>query len=326
MIIKYLIRFGIAGILTFLSSFATGKDIYAESNLIQGDDQAIFSDWNDYNPGTESIATGQNDEGMQLFRDTSLNINDFIDAGENPIDADDFFQFENKEAGEDNQEENREEKNSSEQKPEGNNKKETGSGTKEGIYIPQSDMWKLILVNKQNPVPDDYKANLVSVGNMQVDERIASDTAKMLKAAKNDGVDLVICSAYRSYDKQTDLFNRKIKKFLGSGMNYMEAYAQASYSVTVPGTSEHQLGLALDIVTPSYSSLNEGYADTDGGKWLYEHCMEYGFIMRYPKGKENITGIIFEPWHFRYVGKKYAKEISEMGITLEEYLEYAGLK
>ena len=107
----------------------------------------------------------------------------------------------------------------------------------------------------------------------------------------------------------------------GQGDERSEAYEEASRSVAIPGTSEHQLGLALDILGSGYSSLNEGFADTKAGQWLAENCAKYGFILRYPKGKEDITGIIYEPWHFRYVGNPHALMISDEGLTLEEYLE-----
>ncbi len=187
--------------------------------------------------------------------------------------------------------------------------------------------WKLILVNKQNPVPEDYEMELVSVnGSMQVDKRIAKPLAEMLDVAQKDGVSLMICSAYRSFDRQTILFEIKIRRLMNSGMNYLEAYAESSYSVTVPGTSEHELGLALDIVSPSYTSLNEGFQDTEAGEWLRTHASEYGFILRYPKGKEYITGITYEPWHFRYVGEQAAQEITKSGLSLEEYLKQIGMK
>ncbi|MFT3985378.1 MAG: M15 family metallopeptidase [Lachnospiraceae bacterium] len=187
--------------------------------------------------------------------------------------------------------------------------------------------WKLILVNKQNPVPEDYEMELVSVnGSMQVDKRIAKPLAEMLDAAQKDGVSLMICSAYRSFDRQTILFEIKIRRLMNSGMTYLEAYAESSYSVTVPGTSEHELGLALDIVSPSYTSLNEGFQDTEAGEWLRTHASEYGFILRYPKGKEYITGITYEPWHFRYVGEQAAQEIKKSGLSLEEYLKQIGMK
>ena len=103
------------------------------------------------------------------------------------------------------------------------------------------------------------------------------------------------------------------------GMSYMDAYKTASQAVTVPGASEHQIGLALDIISTTYSTLDEGFGDTKAGQWLAEHSCEYGFILRYPKGKEYVTGIEFEPWHFRYVGIDAAEVISRNGITLEEF-------
>lgn len=183
------------------------------------------------------------------------------------------------------------------------------------------DDWKLILVNKQNPVPEDYDLNLSNInGSMQVDSRIVDSVYDMLEAAQKDGVDLMICSAYRSYDRQTVLFNNKMNKLMNKGMSYMEAYAVGSMSVTVPGTSEHQLGLALDILTGSYTAMDDGFGDTKAGKWLNENAPDYGFILRYPSGKEEITGIIYEPWHFRYVGVEYSRDITESGLCLEEYL------
>ncbi|MCR4685346.1 MAG: M15 family metallopeptidase [Lachnospiraceae bacterium] len=185
----------------------------------------------------------------------------------------------------------------------------------------QRDNWRLILVNKQNPVPADYEVKLTDIsGTMQVDERIATDLAAMLRAAKDDGVSLSIVSAYRDMDKQTKLFEAKIRRCMKNGTTYMDAYSKASESVTVPGSSEHQLGLALDIVGSGHQALDESFGDTEAGKWLARYCDEYGFILRYPKGKEYITGIIYEPWHFRYVGREAAREIMGNEITLEEYL------
>ena len=143
----------------------------------------------------------------------------------------------------------------------------------------------------------------------------------MLQAAKADGVNLVICSPYRDLNRQEILFNRKIKAYMNKGMSYMEAYKLSSQAVTVPGASEHQIGLALDIVSDSYVSLDEGFGDTEAGKWLAEHSCEYGFILRYPLGKEYITSIEYEPWHFRYVGKDAAMLMTEQKITLEEFVE-----
>lgn len=257
--------------------------------------------------GTEPEAEPEDSE--------SLRIEDFMEVGTSPADTTDLAPFIQKYAASD----------------------ETGNDANDATPSqedskPQPDNlfwekaaarndWRLILVNKQNPVPDHYSMTLVNMnGGMQVDQRIAADLADMLAAARDDHISLMIVSAYRSEERQTRLFNNKVKKYMNRGMSYMDAYAQASFSVTVPGTSEHQLGLALDIVTSGHTSLNEAFGDTEAGKWLNAHAPQYGFILRYPKGKEHITGITYEPWHFRYVGD-YAEEITESGLTLEEYLE-----
>ena len=143
----------------------------------------------------------------------------------------------------------------------------------------------------------------------------------MLKAARADGINLIICSPYRDISRQTVLFNRKIQLHMGRGETYMDAYKKASQIVTVPGASEHQVGLALDIICDTYTILDEGFGETQAGKWLQQHSKEYGFILRYPEGKEDITGIDYEPWHFRYVGKDAATIIMDNGLTLEEFVE-----
>ncbi|MGN1148819.1 MAG: D-alanyl-D-alanine carboxypeptidase family protein [Lachnospiraceae bacterium] len=182
--------------------------------------------------------------------------------------------------------------------------------------------WRLILVNKQHSIPEDYEFPLGTIsGNMKCDERILEDLLAMMQAAKEDGVDLVICSPYRDYNRQTYLFEKKITRYMNAGMSYMDAYKTASVAVTAPNASEHQIGLAIDFYSSTYTSLDEGFADTETGKWLAAHSYEYGFILRYPKGKEYITGIEYEPWHFRYVGIEAATVITEKGITLEEFWE-----
>lgn len=195
------------------------------------------------------------------------------------------------------------------------------------VYEFSEDDWRLILINKQHSIPDGYEEE-VPLGNistmkgiMHCDERIIDDLLDMIQAAKDDGVTLAICSPYRDLQYQEMLFNRKIRKYMKRGLSYMEAYQLASQAVTVPNASEHQIGLALDIVTDTYVALNEGFAKTAAGKWLAENSCKYGFILRYPKGKEDITGIEYEPWHFRYVGAEAATLITEQGITLEEFWE-----
>ena len=182
--------------------------------------------------------------------------------------------------------------------------------------------WNLMLVNKQHPVPEGYEVELGTItADMKCDARILPDLFAMLQAARKDGVTLVICSPYRNISRQEYLFERKIKLYMENGASYMEAYKQTAQVVTVPGASEHQLGLALDIISNTYTNLDEGFGKTKAGQWLEKHSREYGFILRYPKGKEHITGIDFEPWHFRYVGKEAATIIMDKGITLEEFVE-----
>lgn len=183
------------------------------------------------------------------------------------------------------------------------------------------DAWNLILVNKQHPISPDFPVKLGFVGNMELDERIVDDWRAMKEAAAEDGVTIIIASPYRDYEKQEYLFDKKIKSYLDTGMNYLDSYKYGSQVVTIPGSSEHQTGLALDILSNDYSKLNEGFDRTKAGKWLAANCQDYGFILRYPKGKEYVTGIIYEPWHFRYVGVEAAKIIMEEGITFEEFVE-----
>lgn len=194
-------------------------------------------------------------------------------------------------------------------------------------YEFSADDWRLILINKQNSIPEGYEEE-VPLGNintmkgvMHCDERIIDDLFAMIQAAKEDGVTLQICSPYRDLEYQEYLFNRKITKYMKKGLSYLEAYQLSSQVVTVPNASEHQLGLALDIVTDTFTELKEEFEDTEAGRWLAANSYRYGFILRYPKGKEDITGIEYEPWHFRYVGVEAATLITEQGITLEEFWE-----
>ena len=180
--------------------------------------------------------------------------------------------------------------------------------------------WKLTLVNKQHPIPEDYEFQLGTIhGNMKCDVRVMNDLLDMFKGAKKDGVNLVLCSPYRDMDRQKMLFGRKITYLMKKGDSYMDAYKEASQAVTVPGASEHQIGLAFDIISNDHQTLDEGFEDTTEGKWLMDNSYKYGFILRYMKGKEDITGIEYEPWHYRYVGVKAATIMHEQGITLEEF-------
>ncbi|MDR2043608.1 MAG: M15 family metallopeptidase [Clostridium sp.] len=198
----------------------------------------------------------------------------------------------------------------------------TGAEASGEAPVFSKDDWRLILINKQHPIPEDYTFSLGTIkGNMQCDERILGDLLAMLQGAKDEGLSLVILSPYRDMAYQEMLFNRKVSRYVQKGMSYMDAFKYSSHTVTVPGASEHQIGLALDIVCDTYTALDAGFGDTSAGQWLVENAARYGFILRYPKGKEYITGIEYEPWHFRYVGKDAAKVIMGAGITLEEFWE-----
>jgi D-alanyl-D-alanine carboxypeptidase len=184
-----------------------------------------------------------------------------------------------------------------------------------------SNIWSLILVNGTHLLPEDFAIETEVVqGKYEMDKRAAEYAKQMIEAAKSDGIDLLLCSAYRSVETQERLYNKQIEQQKNNGLSEEEAIAVAGTIVAKPGTSEHHTGLALDIVTPEYQNLNSGYAKTDAFKWLNEHAQEYGFILRYPEDKQDITKIIYEPWHYRYVGTEYSVEIKEKGICLEEFL------
>lgn len=185
------------------------------------------------------------------------------------------------------------------------------------------NLWNLVLVNVKKNMEAGYEPELAEVeNNYYVDKRIVSHLQQMLSDGRKVGMDFWICSAYRSMEKQTQLFENKVQRVMAEKrLSYEDAYEEAGKEVAYPGTSEHQLGLAVDIVAKDYQILDEKQANTDEAKWLKENCWKYGFILRYPLDKTEKTGIIFEPWHYRYVGIKAAKDIMEQGICLEEYLE-----
>ena len=188
--------------------------------------------------------------------------------------------------------------------------------------ISEEDAWKLVLVNKWNEMEEGYVPELTEYAEGHlVDARIEDALRDMIGGAKKAGYAIYLLSAYRDVDKQTDLYEAEVAKWRAAGYTQKAAEEQAGTIVAVPGTSEHHLGLAVDLVSSEHVKLDEGAEKTKGYKWLAAHCHEYGFILRYPNGTTEITGIIYEPWHFRYVGVEAAAEIMEAGITLEEYLE-----
>ena len=186
----------------------------------------------------------------------------------------------------------------------------------EGTEAGEEEAWMLTLVNKWNPMESGYKPAVAEIeNNYYFDARAVGYLQEMLAAGRREGLDFWVCSAYRTIEKQTDLFEDKVRRVTAeTGLT----------GVAFPGTSEHNLGLAVDIVARDYQILDEKQARTEEARWLKENCWKYGFILRYPTDKTEETGIIFEPWHYRYVGEKAAKEIMEQGICLEEYLDETG--
>ena len=179
-----------------------------------------------------------------------------------------------------------------------------------------------ILVNENNKLEDDYVPSTLVESDIafeeyieckQLDERTSNAAKEMFNAALNDNVNLIAISGYRSYSVQENLYNSRVEV---KGVEKTRQYTAEA------GASEHQTGLAIDIVCNDYPYLDEGFENTDAFKWLYNNCYKYGFILRYQKGKENITGYNYEPWHFRYIGDiDIAKEIMERGICFEEYIQ-----
>lgn len=179
----------------------------------------------------------------------------------------------------------------------------------------------LTLVNYKNKIPDDWKVNLISLNDQQsIDQRAYQELKNMLNDAKKQGLDIIICSSYRTYDRQKELFVNKIKEYLKAGYGYNEAQEAASMWVAKPNMSEHQLGLAVDLVSKKNQRLDDSQERTAEQQWLIKNCWQYGFILRYPANKSDLTKVGYEPWHYRYVGKEHAKKIVEQGMCLEEYL------
>lgn len=181
---------------------------------------------------------------------------------------------------------------------------------------------ELVLVNAWNSVDSTgYSAELTDIGGgMKADKVCAEYLKEMMDDCADAGCQPVICSAYRSRDTQQELYDNKIQRLVDEGVSEDAAPALAAATVAMPGTSEHELGLAFDIVDYNYQVLDETQKDTPTAQWLTENCWRYGFILRYPADKQDTTGITYEPWHFRYVGCAAAEQISQMGITLEEYV------
>ena len=181
----------------------------------------------------------------------------------------------------------------------------------------------LILVNKDHKLPDDYEVELKTMYDKvnRAAKEAYGPLNDMLAAGRAEGLAFEICSSYRDVAVQERLFQEDVDVLMEQGYTYEEAYAVVERETMPPGHSEHSTGLAFDIVSLGYQMLDAGQHNTPETQWLHKHCAEYGFILRYPKGKEDITKIDYESWHYRYVGVEAATYIMEQGICLEEYLE-----
>ena len=180
---------------------------------------------------------------------------------------------------------------------------------------------KVIVANPWNIIPSDYEADLIAAENgHRVDKSCRDALLQMLADCRTAGYDAQIADAYRTHEDQVWLYNQKVNSYLDLGYSIADARKKAATVSAMPGTSEHEMGLAVDLVDSSYWVLEEEQENTPAQKWLLEHSWKYGFILRYPKGKTEFTGIVYEPWHYRYVGEKLAKELHELNLCLEEYL------
>ena len=196
----------------------------------------------------------------------------------------------------------------------------------------------LILVNNYNELAEDFQWNLVYWSNgqavdksilnksdfdIQAIDKMAYEPLKaMFKAAEEAGVPLDFYSGYRSIVRQNRNFVRSVENNMKSGLSLEEAKAKTNKSRAYPGTSEHNVGLAIDLLAKGSSDLSNNFEKTPQFKWLMENAENYGFVLRYPKDKTDITEIIYEPWHYRYVGVEHAKKMNQLGMCLEEYIEY----
>lgn len=193
------------------------------------------------------------------------------------------------------------------------------------VVDPDNENWNLVVVNSGREYVSSYEpelAEIVKGSGKYLDKRVAPYYDEMYEAAKKDGIILTPYSAYRSYDRQKNNFENLTNQYMTQySLSKEEAAKKAATVILPPGTSEHNIGLAIDII-----STKDSFAESDEYAWLVENAQDYGFILRYTAEKQPITGIVPEPWHWRYVGVEYAKGIKESGLCLEEYLDSLGIE
>lgn len=179
--------------------------------------------------------------------------------------------------------------------------------------------WRLVLVNYENILPENFSVRLSNIDETRkFDSRAIKPLNNMITDMKKDGIKNVwVQSSYRSVEKQKEIFNNKVNSYIKQGKTKEEAERLTLETVNRPGTSDHNLGLAVD-----FNYVNYNFDETQAFEWLQENAENYGFILRYQKEKEEITKVNYEPWHWRYVGVEHAKKINELNMCLEEYIEY----
>ena len=185
------------------------------------------------------------------------------------------------------------------------------------------DNWQLVVVSGTREFPESYEPNLDEIFDTgkYLDARVAPHYEEMYTAAKQDGIILTPYSAYRSYERQKNNYNHLTETYMADyHLSREDAAKKAATVILPPGTSEHNLGLCMDIC-----NVYDSFVNQKEYTWLTENAYKYGFILRYPKGKEDVTGIVFEPWHWRYVGVEWAKQIRDSGLCLEEFLDQQGI-
>ena len=201
-----------------------------------------------------------------------------------------------------------------------------GSSSKTVQASGQLGQWNLKLVNRQNLLENKTNIQTAKIEarfardvGMKYDARAVSYLNAMCAAAEKDGVSLLVISSFRLHSRQVTLFQNQLKKVQANNPQLSEQAAidKAATVVAYPGSSEHELGLAVD-----FNSVEETFENTKQFAWLQAHAAEYGFIMRYPKSKQSLTGVIYEPWHYRYVCKDHAAKMNQLGYCLEEYVTY----
>jgi len=208
-------------------------------------------------------------------------------------------------------------------------KSEQSKNSDHSKYFPNvhSTDWNLQLINSEHAVSDQEIDLGIIQGNLQLDKRIIGATQRLLEAAEKANIPLQIISAYRTVSYQEQLVQKEIYQNIAKGMTRAEAEQQTYHLLSKPGHSEHNVGLAIDVVDKAYYQqyggqlLQEAVATSEGAVWLKENAANFGFTLRYPQGKEEITKTGYEAWHYRYVGKEVAKYLVQNGLTLEEFHE-----